>query len=292
MADQYFTSSWGGIRIWASSVSTDRGRNQVVHDPAQGDEYTVQDRGRRLRSCSVDLLFDEMDGDSMSPRERLEAFLRLIDAGAPAMFTHPVEGSFIAAISDFTYEMTVGSISGRATFLESGAASTVVDAGAGATSPAGENAVASAAAAADAELAAIGYSSAVPASTEAMVRAWGDEPGPRTVLTDLASGARRISDEIEALDLESSIAAWPACQAMFSLMEALRAAADVATATVRRVFRVRVNEPTGLRSLLASIYGADETDDRMVEALAMNDIRNPALIEHGAELVLPAKRTP
>lgn len=290
MADTYFESSWGGLRLWISQITTDRGRTQVIHEPSQGDEYVVQDRGRNLRTANVDLLFDEMDADDLTPRERLDAFIALESGKDPQLFTHPVEGTYLAAIENFSYTVDEDSvIRGRCTLLETGSdTESVADVGGGAASPAGENAVNAAADEADAALADVGLSTSATGDSRAMVTGWSDnESEPRTVFAESQAMARRIGDEIVSLQLEVDLKLWPAYAAMVSLLEAVRAAADAATATVALLYTVRVVEPLPLRLLLARVYGAGEVDLRFGQAMGMNDISNPALLDAGISLKLP-----
>lgn len=106
-AGALFVATWGSIRLFASMFHTDNSRTQVVHDLSSGDVHPVQDRGLRARRVRVTLLFDDFVGfpDQGSPLDAFREFKSAVDSGARAIFTHPVEGSYLACVGEFTYEI-------------------------------------------------------------------------------------------------------------------------------------------------------------------------------------------
>jgi hypothetical protein len=112
-----------------------------------------------------------------------------------------------------------------------------------------------------------------------------DTVNTRQVLTELGSLTAQLGDQADAL--EGDLGLWSAFKATILLAEAVRVAADAATSDTAQTFVVLISAPVALRALLASIYPADEMDDRYVQAMALNDILSPAWLEPGTELLLP-----
>lgn len=287
--EAYYIASFGGIRLWCSRVSTTNGRKLVVHDPARGDEHPLQDRGLETRVTSCTLLFDEMDGETTSPRERFDRFAALVEEGEPQVFTHPLRGSYLARVGRFDHEVDEASnISAEVEFFPEDSIPAVTVASAGTSAIAGEDAVAAAADNADAELEAVGMTSSAPGAARLAAETWSDlDTSVREVLVDVAQVTELIGTEIETLGLADRLALWQAYRSMLLLSDAVVAAARAATADVSRTMTVKVGRPVALRTLLATIYGAREVDQRYEQALSLNDISTPGWIATGTELRLP-----
>jgi prophage DNA circulation protein len=101
----FYRSSFGGLRLWISQIQTDKSRRQVVHELSDGDGNVIEDKGPKPIVSRVSLLFDKMIGDSLAPLERLRAFAELVD-DKPRIFSHPIEGTFLARVSDFSTPST------------------------------------------------------------------------------------------------------------------------------------------------------------------------------------------
>jgi hypothetical protein len=102
--EAYFVASFGGVRLWCSRVATTNGRKLVIHDPARGDDHPLQDRGLEPRVTSCTLLFDEMDGEISTPRERFDRFAALVEEGEASGVSHPLRGSYLARVGRFDHE--------------------------------------------------------------------------------------------------------------------------------------------------------------------------------------------
>jgi hypothetical protein len=286
----FYRSSFGDVRLWISKISTDKSRDLVVHDPSAGDNHPVQDRGRALLRAQVTVLFDYMIGDDLAPLDRLLEFKRLVD-DKPRMFAHPVEGSYLARVGRFNYEIDgSGVITADVEFVQVADVAPVVSGG---TTSAGGGAagVAAAAAATDAELAAIGGSSSLPTSCATTADGWEstDAPNARDVLVD--TGALTSQLGVLASSYESDLQAWTAYKSIILLSDTLAGAAVGAMSSSATTFTIRVGAAIALRALVASVYGAGEADDRYAQVLLLNDIANPAWIEIGTELQMPAPAT-
>ncbi len=290
MTDGFYDAAFGPVRLWASRVSTVNGRTIVVHDPTSGNEHEVQNRGLETRVTSCDLLFDDMDGETSTPRERFDALLALHLEGKPQIFRHPLIGSFRATISRFDHELAGAVIGASVEFVP--VESLPIPALAGTVGSAsqilGDQAVAFAADQADAELDSVGLSTTVTDEARLAAEAW-QEPdvGVRRVLVDVGLVSELIGAEIVRLRLSRSLALWPAHRAMLVLGETFTGAARTATADVSRLMVVRVGRPISLRALLAGVYGAHEVDRRYIQARDLNDIPTPGWLETGSVLRLP-----
>lgn len=150
-----FISSWGDIRLFVSSIRWQAGETQTVHNLAAGDVHPVQPRGSQIRTCTLDLMFDDFDGEAetgMAAFRRFAATTR-----ERRLFTHPVDGSYFARIGDFNPEVDQDSVV-RATceFIPDGDVVPVAPAGAGTTATSGETAVSAALDKVNDELLAVG----------------------------------------------------------------------------------------------------------------------------------------
>lgn len=291
MAD-FYRSSFGDLPLWISRIYTDKSRSQVIHELSAGDDYVVQDRGQAPLKSRVTILFDWMNGDDLAPLDRLRKFTALVD-DKPRLFTHPVEGTFPARVGSWNYDVdSNGVISGEAELIRVGDVVAVSPAGAGSLPAAGGGAVAAAADALDIELEGIGQPSVLPAQAAAAVDGWAAQgtPNPRDVLAQTGSLTEQLGTQ--AAGFEADLSDWAAFKSTILLAEAVRAAAESATADTASTFVVKIGSTIALRALVASIYGADEADRRYEQAMQLNDIANPAWIEPGTELVLPQSPPP
>lgn len=290
MADpQFYESSFGGQRLWLSRISTDLSRTVVVHELSHGDEHPVQDQGRGPVRVTASARFDWFL-DDVAPIDQIRALKALID-DKPRILSHPVEGSFLARVGPFTYDVGEDSvITAELQFFAVQEVVAVSPAGAGGIPASAEGAVAAAATSLTAELDELGVASTLPTEAAAAADSWSADPelNPRAVYAQTGSLTERIS--ILADDLEADHDTWPAYRATILLAEALRAAAESATAALAQTFQLQVGAPIALRALVASIYGADEADDRYLQAMRLNDLANPACIDAGTMLQMPVVR--
>ncbi len=289
MADLY-ASNFGGLRLWLSRITTTASRTQVRHELSDGDDHIVEDRGRDLVVARCSVLFDWMVGDSIAPLDRLYQLKALVD-DKPRLFSHPVEGDFLARVGPFDYTIeSNGTISAELEFVAVGEVKAIAPAGAGSIAASGSGAVSAAAEAVALELAELEMTSDAPAAAATAVDGWAasTDLNPRDVYAQTGSLTASLAELADTL--ETDLGMWSAYKAVVILREAVRAAAETFTADVSRTFTVRIGTPIALNALLATIYGADEVDFRRGQALKLNDIPNPASLDPGLELLLPAAR--
>lgn len=283
-------TKFGGLRLFVTRIATARPRTQVRHGLSDGDDHVVQDRGRGLFVARCSVIFAHMRDDELEPLERLQRLLALVD-DKPRLFSHPLEGDFLARVGPFEYTFeATGTYSAEIEFVAVSEMQQVTPAGAGGIPASGEGAVAAAAESLGAELAGLGIESSVVGDATTMVDGWASNAdlNPRDVYAQTGS----LTSSLAGLagELELDLGMWPAYKAAIVLNEAIRAAAEAVTADVARTFLVRIGEPIALNALLATIYGADEVDLRRGQVLKLNDIANPAWLEPGTDLLLPAAR--
>lgn len=292
MADRpdTYPSSFGGLRLWLSRITTERPRSQIRHELSDGDDHIVQDKGQGLLIARCSVIFEHMLGDDIEPIERLRRLRALVD-DKPRILSHPIEGNFLARVGPFDYTLeSNGTITAELEFAAVSEVQTVSSAGAGGIPASGSGSVTAAAEAVNLELADVEMSSPVPSLAASTVDGWAssDDLNPRDVYTQTGSLTSSLSEL--AAQLETDLVLWNAYRAVVVLQEAVRAAAETFTTDVARTFVVRIGSPIALNALLTSIYGADEIDLRRSQALKLNDIPNPAWLEPGLDLVLPAAR--
>lgn len=152
---ELLSASWGKIRLFCSSVNTDGGRTQVVHEPASGDVHVNQDRGLRVSRTRVQLQFDDFPGNP-PPIEAARELEAAKDSGLVAMFSHPVFGRYLASIGEFHWSIDASSvISAEAEFIKEAPAEAITPAGPG-SGAAGIGSVSAAAQILDGALADVG----------------------------------------------------------------------------------------------------------------------------------------
>jgi hypothetical protein len=287
VADAYYVSSFGGLRLWASKFSTDKSRTQVRHDLSSGDDFVVQDRGRALLVTNVSLVFDWMDGDDLSPLDRLRKLLALVDAQA-RILSHPIEGSFLARVGPFKYEIDQsGVISAEVEFAAVSAVTSTAPVSAGTLSGPGIGLCSAAADDLQAQLDDVGLTSSSPTTVVATVAGWSssDNPNPRQILAQTGSLTSQLGAEAGIYDHDLNL--WSAFKATVVLAETVRIAAGSAAADTASTFLLRVGTPIALRALLTANYPADEADSRYDEIMQLNDIVSPWSIDIGTELQMP-----
>lgn len=283
----FYKSSFGDLQLWISRLSTTGGRTQVVHDLSIGDDYVVEDKGAALVKARATVMFDWMRDDDLAPIDRARRLLATVDA-KPRFFRHPLAGTFLARVGPFEYEINEhGVISADVEFTQITDILAIADAAGSGIPASGEGAVSEAAEALNLELESIGITSTLPADAATAADSWAasEDLNPRDVLTQTGSLTEQLGTQ--AGELEDDIDAWEAFKTTVLLAEAVRSAAEAATADTAQTFVIKIGTSVALRALLAANYGADEVDLRYTQAMQLNDIANPASLELGQELILP-----
>lgn len=141
--------AWGDIRFFASDVSWEGGRTQVVHELANvapGQVHPRMDRGSRPRRTRLKIHFDDVPGSNETPQQTFERLEAAIDAGEVRIFTNPLGSSFPAAVGDFNPNVNEHSnVSADIEFVPDGEITQISPAGPSTSSTAGAGLVVAAA---------------------------------------------------------------------------------------------------------------------------------------------------
>lgn len=286
MAD-YITASFGGLDLLVTDVETEEGRDVVVQSPARGDKHVLQDRGKKLLSVSCTMLFVSQPNkpDFML---RFDQLRQMANLGGPTVFAHPLIGSFISRLTEFSHRGGVGTgmITCSGKFLAEDEPTVIVRQGAGVSTVAGLEAVSAAAYAANTAIAASGFP-AVPYVSNALAAAteWaaGDSDflDSNTVFSDMASLSGELATTINDLELLSNVSNYQAYRALITLGYQLSRAADAFTSDADNVFDLTVVTPRPLIAICAEIYGAALAQDRADSIAQLNRIARPGLVPVG-----------
>jgi hypothetical protein len=293
MITDYFDTTWGIIRLFCSAIVTDNSRKQVVHELATGDVHPVQDRGLVPRKTRCSLLFDEMPGESKSAFDRFLEFKAQVDRGDDAIFTHPIDGSYLAKVGEFTYEIDEDSniVNAVAEFIANDEITAVRPSAVGSAAATGVDDVEARADELRASLDAYGIESTAPELAKTTVDGWssGESVPTRDVMNQTAELVEAIGQMIELEGLEDDIELWPVYVSAIMLGDSIRAAALAVTSEAPAVFVMRVAVPTSVLALVLRIYPAVEAEDRERQVRELNDLRTPSgLISAGTDLIMPS----
>lgn len=294
-ANTFYDVTYGSIRLWCESVSTDNSRTQVVHELAEGDEHPVQDRGRKPgRPVTCELLWIEMPSEADPPQERFLRFKALADAGpeaGPQLFVHPVDGAYYANVENFNYTIDEDENISQCsvTFIHAADISQPLAAGAGASIRSGEQSVEDAATSLDDTLIEVGIDSDVPSNAIAAASSWADSEAvpTRQVIVDVAELSTQLASLIEDEGLEDDLALWDAYKQTIELGAAVRAAALAALAETPKLTGIYVADSISLLALCVRLYGGGEAEDRARQIAELNDIRTPAWVASGSVVMIP-----
>lgn len=157
-----YEAAWGNIRIFLSTFEWEAGNTQVIHELASGDDHPMQPRGKRLRTATAELIFDDFPG---AAERGVEAYRRFeAAAGERRIFTHPVEGSFYARIGEMKPKIDESSvICVTCQIIPDTSVDPVTPTGASTSTASGQNAVGAAASVVEKKMAAahIGFPTAI-----------------------------------------------------------------------------------------------------------------------------------
>jgi hypothetical protein len=236
-----------------------------------------------------------MSAETDPPIKRFREFKRAaVDVGGTALFTHPIDGRFVARVGQFSYDLDDdGNVSScECEFIKDTEITAVSPAGAGVSGVTGAGSVSSASEELAAELETIGIESTIAADAVAAQDSWtagSEQVSTRNILVDAAALSNEIAALIEDEGLEDDLAKYDAYRAAIMLGEAVRGAALAATAETASVFVVRLVRPTSLLALCASFYGGAEAEDRERQVIALNDIRRPGWLDTEVDYLFPTK---
>lgn len=285
MADGLLKAFWGSSRLYIADLDGDLGRSVVVHEPASGNAFTLQDRGEKPDRTNAVVVFCYVPTESDSWQKRYNAFKALRDKGEAQLFVHPLHGSYLAKIGECRLMMSseTDGVTLSVEFIRDGDVIAVADVGAGITPAAGPEAVAMAATDADASLAERGLSSTVPTEAAAASAAWAEaeEPDSRTVFAELGSLVAKVEEEVVRLELMTNLDNWDAFRDFTILRAHLVDAAAAVASFSQQIAEYVVLRAIPARVLGAQLAGARYAEDFAKEFVLLNDLTSPGLVPPG-----------
>lgn len=291
MPNVYFDASFGGQPLLIADIHTERGRDIAIQSPSRGSKHVLQDRGQKLVSTTCTILFIDQPG--LAPfLDRYDSFRALVDKGEAQIFSHPLDGSFLARAEGNLVDADSGTGEVRCSvkFLAEDEPQTVFAPGGGISPIAGLQAVITASAIADTALAAAGLSSPIPSSCLDAVTGWTEnlDLDSNDVFIGVANLTGQISDAIDALDLATDIDRWPVYQAFMGLAFQVARAGETLTADSANVFNLLVQVARPVLAICAEVYGPELAPERADEVQSLNRLRTPGLVPAGTTLKMPA----
>jgi hypothetical protein len=292
VASGLLKAAFGSVRLYVADLDGDIGRTLVVHEPSSGEDYTIQDRGRRLERSQLELCFCPVPGETEDHLARYARFKALVDEGKPQIFVHPLHGSYRARVGDCRLMVADDTaIRLSVEFVQVAPPKDIVrDVGAGVVPAAGPEAVEVEVVKANAELAAQGLTSSAPDEAQSTVQGWQEidvDEDTRRVYVEATSLVDKIDADMSRLQMAVDIKRWPLYVRFILLRDKVLAAAESATAVTTQVFEFIVQVGTPLRVLCARTYGADQAEDRAREVRQLNNLREPGLVPAGTVLKMP-----
>ncbi len=290
-----YRAAYAGVRIDLANIRTSKGNDLVPYAPPRGDGAELDNRGRRLRISTCEVLFWETEQEAderirgllgTNHLERYRAFEQLCHDGQAHTLVHPFEGSFTARVSDFEVSGDDSSmIAVRCTFEEDRARERIFAGGAGTRPPAGVASVRAAADEVQGWLDDLGLDSDIPDKANALMDSWDDiDITSRQVNLELASFSAELGDEATDLELAMDVDRWPLTRALVQLHALVRQVAASKVEIQRRLIELTLEVPQPARIVAAELYGAQDAEARTTELVELNDLRNPGLIPAGTVL--------
>lgn len=280
---QLLPAEFGGLPLTILRTDDNFGRGLVKHTHPNVDGALLRDTGAEPRTTSVTLAF-------LPPLciQGVTNFLNVAATGEPQRFVHPWYGSYLAMPENIGVRATAEDrdyITIEVTFVEHRSDIVFTDL---ATELAADIGVHGAAADLDQALSDAGVTSTVGADAVAQAEAWqeADSVDSRQVNLETNAVTDSIANESARLELSSSIDYYPLLVSFERLHNKMRALATylISTAPKLTVYTVPVAQP--LLAIAQAIYGGTLALDMHVKLLTLNDLRNPARIEAGTELVV------
>lgn len=292
-----FEASWGGIRIDVTSSNTNHGRRMFGHEFPKKRGASTEDKGRRPQVINLEFLFIDrkaQPGEDVPVggyEQRFEVFNNLVKSEDIRTLVHPYLGQIRCRISNYSHSADgegQAQILCSATFTEDNEEPPILDIVDGAIQvTAGSQAVLAARNAANDDLAAAGFTSALPDLAFDLSASWELSLGltTRTVQTEMAALNARLNAELNTLGTATNIELLPIMRSYTLLQFRLRKAAEAFSTTTPRIVEITVEGLIPLRIIAAEFYGAEQAEQRFLELLDLNpQLRTPACVQPGQVL--------
>lgn len=296
----YFGATFGGVPMLIASLGTERGRDVAVQSPNIGDKHKLSKRGLKVHKTQCEILFVDQPGQAPY-LDRAAEFIELAESDDPQIFTHPLDGTFVAVAEGLDVTADAGELCVRVscTIYRDDPPQQVFPAAAGSSTMAGIEAVSTAAGLTSAALAelladledspAAADALATPAAASAQVTAWGeaDELDSQEVFLGVATLTQKIDDAIEELALKTDLSRWEAYKQMILLRYTVVRAGQALTSDSRDMFDLYVETPRPVVAICAEVYGAALAVSFADRVTKINRLRIPGLVAAGTTLKMP-----
>lgn len=297
MSLAYFAASFGGVDMRITSIRTDGGRDVVVQSPSRGSKHYLQDRGQRFGKSECEVMF--CDEPRKAPfLARYVQFRDLVNAGEASVFTHPLDGSYIARAADMTVTLDdSGCVKVSVSFLPEDEPDPQAPPGAGAAPTAGVEAASTAGAdvkvqtSASKALSPAGKA-AIPSIVDqaiATVAKWAANADilSSEILGDLGQMSVMIANAIEDYQLATDVKNWSVYRSTMMFFYQTNRAAEAFSLAAPTSISVVVAKTAPLLPILAEVYGASLALDRLASVAQQNRIANPGRVFAGTIIDCP-----
>lgn len=280
------SARFADIEIGVTRLSHEGGQDWAESSPTRGDQHTLMPRGRAIRRTPCEIMFAGADFEA-----KLRAFDEVAERDEPALFVHPLRGSYRAIVKGWKYDIdeTRHLATGACTFVEFEEPRPVAPVSAGVVAVAGTGAMRVAVEKAQAASAAAGRGLLATLSDAlAAVEEWAAEDSDlRAVQTKLDGLVARINEEANLIRPST----WESWQLYRSLLRAryqLMQAGQAVVAEADNVYDYVVEQAEPLIATARRLYGGQNARSRADELLRLNGLKTPGMVPAGTKLkVMP-----
>ena len=284
MIEYRYTPAFGGVTLDVVSFQTDLSRDVVEHRPHRGRGAQLSDRGQAPRRDTLSVV---LTGRSDAIAADRAALVRLADSGEARLFTHPLDGSWMARCTSFSETLDARAAFSITLVEDVPFTERMADPTERVTIQ-------------DVEVFADAYDADVDlledelvgdspsgADALAMAEGWGGETPVNAQLAELESYRERSKVAQKSLFKSSNPAAWRAARKLAQL----RGTIELYQAGLQRVtaanHSMTLTDAMPLIGFLTQVYGAGDARRLLSEVIRLNGITNPLRIPAGSTLTLP-----
>ncbi len=288
LLDYRFNARYGGIDLHVESWTVNRSRSLIVHMPARGRGAQLSDRSRVPR---VDTLSVRLVGTPAQVTEARDILASLENSGAARRFEHPIDGQWLARLSDFHEQVDAGGAVFSMVLTEDQAAETRAqttlreERGSLQKTEAAIEIYAQRRESLRQTSPALADDLIEPPAMQVPVRNWDGAPGQQIALD--VEDIRGRSDA--SLDRLGGLLDPDAHETAIALLQA-RAELDRYAQTLRgaqRTAAIALSSDRSLMRVLVDLYGARRANELIDNVIRTNSIRDPLRLQAGSVLQLP-----
>lgn len=279
------TARFADIEIGIKSLSHEGGQDWAESSPTRGDQHVLMPRGRRMRRTACEIEFVGRDFE-----KKLSAFDQAVTKDEPALFVHPLRGSYRAVAKDWTYSVSdvADYASGSCVFVEYESPRAVTPVSAGVVAIAGPGAMR---VAVQRTIAAAGNDRGLIATLGAALAAveeWAAEDSDlRSVQTRLSSLTSTINAKLDSLK-PTTWESWKLYRELLRTRAQLQSAGEAVVAEYSVLIDAETTTAEPLIAFARRLFGGAQARERAEEIKRLNGIKTPGMIPAGTKLkVMP-----